>query len=416
VTGSASNRERALAGHYPPPELAFSEQEYRDRLRRIQQSMQRQQLDLLFLSAPESICYLSGHQASWYQGQAATDWHPGSGIAVKADADDYIHFEDEDELVQARLGSVSPDIRIRLHDEGMPSWAEFIAAELAAAGWLSGTAGLEMWSSRPNRGYSEIFQAVLESRGLAVTDATQLVRKLRNIKSPQELGCIRSAQQIAEAGMRAAIGQLRPGVTELDIAAEISYAMAKAGGEPAGIPTVVVSGPRSLCAHALPSRRTIGPGDLVNIEVCGVYHRYHSSLARSLSVGTPQPGVACYAAKVADGVRLAARTIRPGQPAGELLAVLQDYYQRAGIWADRWWIGGYELGIAFPPDTVGEFYYEYEREPGDKVFDPGVVCNFESNFYLPDSAGLMVSTSTMAFTDDTAEFLNELPPDLIVVE
>ena len=179
---------------------------------------------------------------------------------------------------------------------------------------------------------------------------------------------------------------------------------------------MVVSGPRSLCAHALPSRLTIEPGDLVNVEVCGVHHRYHTSLARSLSIGTPQHGVAEYAAKAADGARLAAQAIRPAQPVDELLAVLQDYYQRAGIWADRWWIGGYELGIAFPPDTVGEFYYEYEREPGDKMFEPGVVCKFESNFYLPDSAGLMVSTNTKAFTEATAEFLNELPPDLIVVE
>jgi Xaa-Pro dipeptidase len=411
-----SNREQTLAGPYDAPTLAFSEEEYRNRLSRLRLGMQDAGLDLVFLSAPESICYLSGHQASWYQGQAASDWWPGSGIAVRTDADAFIHFEDEDELVQTRIGAVSSDVRVRRHDDGMPDWAEFVVSELAGAGWLSGTVGLELWSSRPNRRYSEIFQAALESRGLRVTDATKVVRALRNTKSRQELAYIRTAQQIADTGLLAATDTLRQGVSELDVMAEINYAMARAGGEPGGVPTVVVSGPRNCCVHALPSRRSILQGDLVNIEVCGVYNRYHASLARCFSVGQPPEEVAEYARKVADGVRLVAQTIRPFQPVNDLLGVMQAYYRDVGIWEDRWWIGGYELGIAFPPDTVGEFYYEFEREPGGKIFQPGMVCNYESNFYLPNAAGLMVSTSTMAFTEDKAEFLTEIPPNLHVVD
>jgi Xaa-Pro dipeptidase len=411
-----SNKQRALSAQREEPTVPFTRQEYQGRLNHIRHSMQEQGLELLYLSAPESICYVSGHQASWYQGQAASDWHPGSGIAIRADAEDYIHFEDEDEAILTRIGTVSRDVRIRMHDDDVPAWAEFVVGQLAAVGWLSGTIGLEMWSSRPNRGYSEIFQAALEARGLRVVDASKLVRDLRNIKSAQELIYLRKAQQIADAGMRAAISHLRPGVTELDVCAEINYAMAKAGGEPGGVPVVAVAGSRNPCVHALPSRRKISAGDLVNIDICGVYNRYHASLARCFSVGRPPAPIADYVGKVAGGVGVAAQTIRPFLPVSELLRVVKNYYQDVGIWQDRWWIGGYELGIAFPPDTVGEFYYEYERQPGRKAFLPGVVCNYESNFYLPGLAGLVLSTSTIAFTDDAAEFLHGIPPDLIVID
>jgi Xaa-Pro dipeptidase len=416
TSNNQSNREQYLSTIGKATELPFTLLEYRERLDRIRDRMHTEQVDVLYLSAPESICYVSGHQASWYQGQAASDWHAGSGIAIAAAADNYIHFEDEDEVALARLVSVSTDIRIRSHDEDVEEWALFVASELAAQGWLTGTVGLEMSSSRPNRNYSEIFQAALEAKGVRVVDATKLVRGVRNRKSSQELAHIRTAQNIADIGMRAAISHIRPGVTELDVAAEGTYAMAKAGGESAGIPMTVISGPRNSCVHALPSRRVIMAGDIVNIDICGVYNRYHASLARCISMGEPSQAVAAYHKKIAGGVAAVADLIRPMLTASELLESMKAYYEEAGIWHDRWWVGGYELGIAFPPDTVGEFYYEYEREPGQKVFEPGVVCNYESNFYLPESAGLAVSTSTMAFVEEEASFLSGVSPELVTIE
>jgi Xaa-Pro dipeptidase len=411
-----SNRTDYLDSYEGELSVPFSAGEYRERLRRIRASMQSGQLDVLYLSAPESICYVSGHESTWYQGQAATDWYPGSGIAISSDSDEFIHFEDEDELTLVRSGCVSRDVRIRRHSDDMPSWPEFIVSELTAANWLPGRVGLEMWSSRPNRRYSEVFQAALQARGASVADATRVVRGVRNVKSPQELAYTRTAQKIADAGMRAAMAHIRPGVTELDLAAEVTYAMGKAGGEPAGVPTVVASGSRSAGVHGLPSRRIIMPGDIVNVDLCGVYHRYHASMARCFPMGEPRPAVRTHIEKMLAGVTLAGELIRPSLAVDELLRALKAYYEQAGIWEDRWWIGGYELGIAFPPDTVGEFYYEFEREPGEKAFLPGVVCNYESNFYLPEHAGLAVLTHTMAFTEKTAGFLYGVPLSLVVIE
>ena len=80
-----------------------------------------------------------------------------------------------------------------------------------------------------------------------------------------------------------------------------------------------------------------------------------------------------------------------------------------------WWIGGYELGIAFPPDWVGEFYFDLETDPGQAVFEPGDVSNYEANFYLPDGAGLAMCINTMVFGDTDAQFLHATPDELIVI-
>jgi Xaa-Pro aminopeptidase len=409
-----SNKERYLQSLSAGMQAPFSLREYRERLDRIRAKMEVLGLDLLYLSAPESMCYVSGHQSQWYQGQAASDWHPGSGIAIRSDADHCIHFEGEDELVLAEM-SASQFIRIRGH-ETEEQWADFILSELESQGWVPGTVGLEMWSSRPNRGYSELFQAALEAKGCRVVDATKVVRNIRNRKSPQELAYMRTAQQIADIGMQAAAEYVRPGITELEACAEIVYAMTKAGGENPGAPVLVASGPKCACVHAIPSRRVIMPGDIVNVDVNGVYNRYHAHMARSLSMGQPRPSVAAHVKKVAGAVAVVAEVIRPNLPINDLLSAVEAYYREVGIWDDQWWIGGFELGIAFPPDMVGEFYYEVGMDMGDALFEPGVVCNYEANFYLPEAAGVALQTNTMAFTEDTAEFLNRTPPDLIVVE
>ena len=45
-------------------------------------------IDVLFLSSPESIAYVSGFRAEWYQAQGPKAWLPASGIAIHVEHDD----------------------------------------------------------------------------------------------------------------------------------------------------------------------------------------------------------------------------------------------------------------------------------------------------------------------------------------
>jgi Xaa-Pro aminopeptidase len=290
-----------------------------------------------------------------------------------------------------------------------------IVEDLCRRGWLNGTVGIEMWSGRPPRGYSELFQSALEAAGARVVDATAIARRIRRIKSPAEIEKIREAQRIADIGMRAAIEHLAPGVTELDVYGEMTYAMSKAGGEPAAIILPVVSGGKSACVHGLSSRRRIQQGDIVNVDVCGVFDRYHANMARTCSIGEPSDAIATRCAKVAGAVEVVRSTIRPGLPVRELLSALERYYEGEGLLGELWWVGGYELGISFPPDWVGGWFFDTWNDPGDDAFDPGVVTNLEGNFYLPELTGLSMQINTLVFTEDAAEMIHGIAPDLVVV-
>jgi Xaa-Pro aminopeptidase len=387
-------------------QIPFPQREFDLRLARLRTAMAKNGLDVVFLSSPESIYYLSGYSNEWYQAQGSQDWYPASGIAVHRDRDDFVLFEVEDEYLLVRHTSVAKDIRaFRLDSEnwsGMPKW---IVSNLKEDRWLPANIGLEMWSYRPHRGVSEIFQKLLEREGCRVVDCTALLRDLRRVKSPLELECMEQAAKIAKIGIRAFQDAVQPGVTELQVWGEAMRAMAAAGGENPSISVPVVSGPRSALIHALASRRKIRKGDLVGTDLCGVYNRYHVNVARTVSVGKPDPEVDRTVRLAAGAFDVLEDLIEPNLPVRRLLATMNAYYAKVGI-ADRMWFwGGYELGLSFSPDWVGQFVYEPMKEPGDSRFVPGMIVNYEGIAYLPKDAGVSAIIDSIAFEKSGARML-----------
>ena len=74
------------------------------------------------------------------------------------------------------------------------------------------------------------------------------------------------------------------------------------------------------------------------------------------------------------------------------------------------------MGCAFPPDWVGPSSYDVERDAGDAVFEEGMVVNYESDFYLPQGAGISLLVDTLVFDNGKAEFIHAFPHDLVVIE
>ena len=313
-----------------------------------------------------------------------------------------------------RLTTVGGDVRIRAGSDGRPMH-RFILDHLQDAGWLGGTVGLELFNYRPSPGVSRMFEAAIEDAGMRVVDGTDLLRSLRSVKSPQELSYVRTAARIGDVGMRAAMDHMRPGMTELDVYAEMVHAMARAGGEHSGKTPSVASGQRTLATDAQTSRRMIMPGDIVNIDICGCYNRYHTNYARTFSMGEPDCMVAGRVATSAGAFDVLADVIRPDVPVADVTGALKAYYEEAGIWEDRWWVGGYEMGISFQPDWVGPWVYDPDVDSEGRLFCPGTVVNYESDFFLPQSAGLSLIIDTMAFSVTGAELLHTAPRDLIVI-
>ncbi|MGB8780527.1 MAG: aminopeptidase P family protein [Candidatus Bathyarchaeia archaeon] len=114
-----------------------------------------------------------------------------------------------------------------------------------------------------------------------------LISGLRKVKGKEELDRMRKAGEITVAGMKAAYETIRPDVTEIEVAAEIEYAMRKKGGYGTAFGTIVASGIRSAYPHGGCAERKIRKGDLVVVDIGAVYEYYCSDMTRTFAAGEP---------------------------------------------------------------------------------------------------------------------------------
>ena len=408
------NRELALNKCQPEVELAFSLAEYKDRLDKIKKRMFSDNIDLLWLSSPESLFYVSGYSCEWYQAQSPKSWPATSGIAIHLEYDDFILFDTPSEQIMCRFVTCSKDTRIFPIGERRDG-IQFIIDELNAKGWLNCCVGMEFQSYRPNPNVSKRFHSAFESSNCKVVDGSDILRDVRWIKSPQEIKYIEEAAKITDIGLDAAKNTICAGITELEVWGEIMRAMAKAGGENPSITLPVLSGLKANTGHSLSSRKKIRAGEQINVDVSGVFNRYHCNAARSFFLGDPPKDIVDFYSKASGVFNIINKLLKPGLSVGELVRACREYYENTGIFSEAGWVGGYELGLAFPPDWVGNFVYEITDEKSKKIFDAGTVVNYESQFFGPRLTGITYTICTLLFKKDQAYFPVKTARELIIL-
>ncbi|CAM5768129.1 Xaa-Pro dipeptidase [Labrys miyagiensis] len=388
----------------------FSEGEYKSRLGALHGAMSARDIKVVLLSSPESQCWLHGYQARWYRTGSSTLWPPVNFTAVRVDDDRMIAFDTMDHEKLFRSTSIVQDYRSpSSEDPTLEDIHKFVLDELVAMGWMStgDTVGIEKWSPRQNAATTENLVFQIEGRARRVVDVSALVRHLQLIKSKEEIEVIREASQILDSAYRHLTKKLHPDMTEIQVWAELEWAMAQQGGETTGLHNAV-SRTRNYC-HAFSSTRTIGPGPLL-VDPCGVKHRYHANTARQFYLGAPPAEFVKASMVAAFAITVLKDVARPGVTFGEVNARLREYYKECGVWDFRDWLGGYQLGIAFPPDWVGEFNWNVDGDERDKVVQDGLVTNFES---FVGGAGCI---DTVIFHREGTEVLSKIPQELQIIE
>jgi Xaa-Pro dipeptidase len=394
-------REAELAEARP----AFEPAEYAGRLGRLRRAMSEAGVDVVLLSRPESMCWLHGYTARWYRHGGPPEWPALAASVVRADREEVIHFDfgGEEELLAAT--SVCRDVRV-YPSEDVDGALGFFARELTAAGWLDGLAGRERRGVPPDQRTGEAIEEAIVAAGCTIVDATALVDRLLHLKSPAEVERIEAAGRVLDIGLRAAVEVITPGVTELEVWGEMMAAMAKAGGQPAALHELVASGPVFL-PHAISRRRTLRRDEIVYLDPCGVVDRYHANAARAVWVGDPPDALAALYHRAAGGFGVFCDQARPGRQVEDVRKAMKAWQEDAGISQIPSWCGGYDLGLAFPPDWVGPWKFDFgEPEPG-KVFEAGMVTNFECLF-----GTLLVDT--IIYAEDGNRVLSDVPRELLV--
>jgi len=366
-------------------EISFGEQEYLNRQRELRKLMVRDDIDLLYITNPDLICYLHGFRAGWYKGNAPMRYPQTYGTAIVADSEEIIHFDNPTEAPVLARTSVSTDNRYFSSREAEPN-IRFVMDELKRETWLRGRIGIEMSCYLPNRLISEKFEQAFTQAGCAVVDVSAMVREGRRIKSPAEIAYIEEAVRIAEIG-HATIRELaRIGMTELELFGEVIRAMAAQGGELAAlIPIFTVSpyrdGRMVAIGHTLPGHRTIQADTILTADLCGVVHRYHGNVMRGHYMGEPPTELQERYRRASGVYGVIESQCRAGMTVGEVNKVLRHYYESCGLSSEPGWALGYELGLSLPPDWVGEFYFNIDDDQYlDREFKLNMITNFESLF------------------------------------
>ena len=118
-----------------------------------------------------------------------------------------------------------------------------------------------------------------------VVTTSDLVERLRTIKSPEEVAAIHAAAELAQDALAEILPGVRPGRAEREIAAELEGALRRRGSEWHPFPTIVASGPRSALPHARTSERVLAAGEWLLLDFGAQLDGYCADLTRTVVVG-----------------------------------------------------------------------------------------------------------------------------------
>lgn len=320
---------------------AFPREEMAARLARVRAAMVPSGLDACVVMAPESQLWLAGLE-SFISGLLP------QALIVPADGEQQMVLVMWDaDIPLARATSIVEEIR---------GYRFGIDDPIAAfrAGLDACCPGVEVIGiDAASRAVPHAFGVALVT-GLApvrCVDCSTLLADARLVKSERELECLRRAGGYANAGLSAAVQAARAGISERELAAEIEYAMRRAGSDYPSIPTELASGPRSVLVHGTPSHRALEAGDLVHVEIGGVEQRYNAVGLQTFHIGgapAPQAGRRLYEVAT-ECLRAGLETIRPGIEAREVEAPALAILRAAGLGDVFKMRFGYGVGVGYPP-------------------------------------------------------------------
>jgi Xaa-Pro aminopeptidase len=112
-----------------------------------------------------------------------------------------------------------------------------------------------------------------------------LVEELREIKTEEECERIRTAVKVAERAFDKTLPGIKPGISEMEVAALLEYNMRVLGAEGNAFPTIVASGKRGSMPHGVASEKKLQKGELIVIDFGAIYKGYCSDLTRTIGLG-----------------------------------------------------------------------------------------------------------------------------------
>ncbi len=239
-------------------------------------------------------------------------------------------------------------------------------------------------------------------------DAGPLMDILRLHKDEAEVAHMRAAIRITEDALAAVAEEVRPGMTEHEIAAMLRIALIEQGGGEVAFSPIVLGGPNAALPHGGPGERPIAAGEVLLIDFGTTSGGYVADITRTFAVGRPLEGHhrAVYeAVRVANEAGQAAA--HPGVTAGEVDRAARQAMADVGFGDHYLYRTGHGIGLEVHEGP-------YIMAGSETVLEPGMTFTVEPGIYLPGEIGVRIEDD-MLVTPEGAESMTRYPREMAVL-
>jgi Xaa-Pro aminopeptidase len=304
------------------------------------------------------------------------------------------------------------------------------AAMAAAAEWLSAVqkpprlVGFEAdhMSVATRAALGTTVNGKLQLRGLS-----SIVEKLRMIKEPVEIERIRAAIVLASSVFEAVLPDIKPGITEANVAAQIEYMCRRLGAEGMSFDTLVAAGRRSALPHGVASQNLLPAKGFVIIDFGVILAGYCSDMTRTVHLGSPDKAALRMYKAVQEAQLAGIAAVGPGVETDKVDYAARKVLEKSGLGRYFTHSTGHGVGIEIhePPSLRKSAAKsakllkrvptrQRSKSPGSDRLEPGMVVTIEPGVYMPGKGGVRIEDVVLV-TESGCEVLTPTRKDLLVL-
>ncbi|MFI3250117.1 MAG: aminopeptidase P family protein [Eubacteriales bacterium] len=251
------------------------------------------------------------------------------------------------------------------------------------------------------------FRSYEEKLPCKLVNGGALLTALRSVKTEEELGFLRTAQEITDKAFTEILNFITPQRTEKDISARLAYEMAKLGGLSPSFSIIVATGANGSRPHAVPGDRTIDKGQFLTMDFGCLYKGYCSDMTRTICMGKPTEKMELVYNTVLEAQKAALAVAKAGMTGKEVDSVARSVIEKAGF-GEKFSHGlGHGVGV------------EIHEEPNtnarnEKPLPVNAVCSIEPGIYLAGEFGVRIE-DVIVLKEGGCEILTASPKELILL-
>ncbi len=304
--------------------ILTTDMEFKSRIDKVQQILKNDVLDAVLVfsteSEPAGVRYFADYWPSFET----------TGVLIPREGAPSLLIGPES-MTYSKAHSKLENI-IRMKDFRESSQPDYPGAKLATwkdllSQYRIGKLGIAGWHMFPYAIMKNIADVIGQNN---ISDADELIRQVTLKKSPAEQECLRQAAKISELGFKAVLENIRPGMTEIQLAGIATAAMLSSGAEATGYPIWCCSGPNSIQAISRPTHRKVQTGEIIHFSVGAKVDGYSASIGRPIVLGKCPEEMKRFLQVGLDAENMTIGIMRAGTPASDVAKKVHGFISKKG--------------------------------------------------------------------------------------